>query len=153
MPKRMSAGSVRRTYQFIEAHRHQYAVQVMCEVLEITASGYYKWRENPISNRAREDERLLRLIRASFVAVMASMEQRACVWICGRLARPVASIESSGSCGRTDCVRYTAIERAAYQLASLRGGSWVGRLARRFIASSYSMPSSWPYVEGDRAVR
>lgn len=68
MPKRMSATRVRRAYQFIEAHRHQYPVQVMCRVLEVAASGYYEWLQNPISNRAKEDARLLRLIRASFIA-------------------------------------------------------------------------------------
>jgi hypothetical protein len=31
-------------------------------------SGYYDWLKQPMSNRAQEDARLLRLIRASFVA-------------------------------------------------------------------------------------
>lgn len=68
MSKRTSVGRVRRAYQFIEAHRRQYPIQVMCQVLEVAPSGYYEWLQNPISNRAREDARLLRLIRASFVA-------------------------------------------------------------------------------------
>ncbi len=68
MSKRMSAGRVRRAYQFIEAHRRDFPVQTMCQVLEVAPSGYYEWLLNPISNRAKEDARLLRLIRASFVA-------------------------------------------------------------------------------------
>jgi putative transposase len=68
MSKRMSAGRVRKAYQFIEAHRREYPVQTMCRVLEVAPSGYYEWLQNPISNRARENARLLRLIRASFVA-------------------------------------------------------------------------------------
>ncbi len=36
--------------------------------LEVAPSGYYEWLHNPISNRAKEDARLLRLIRASFIA-------------------------------------------------------------------------------------
>ena len=40
----------------------------MCRVLEVAPSGYYDWLQQPISNRAQEDARLLRLIRASFVA-------------------------------------------------------------------------------------
>jgi putative transposase len=40
----------------------------MCQVLEVAPSGYYEWLLNPVSNRAIEDARLLRLIRASFVA-------------------------------------------------------------------------------------
>lgn len=68
MSERKSAGRVRRAYQFIEAHRRQYPIQTMCKVLEVAPSGYYEWLQNPISSRAKEDARLLRLIRASFVA-------------------------------------------------------------------------------------
>ena len=68
MSKRMSAGRVRRAYEFIEAHRQQYPVQLMCKVLDVAPSGYYEWLHNPISNRVKEDARLLRLIRASFIA-------------------------------------------------------------------------------------
>lgn len=68
MSNRSSAGKVRRTYQFIEDHKHQYSVQAMCQVLEVAPSGYYEWLQQPVNNRAKEDARLLRLIRASFVA-------------------------------------------------------------------------------------
>jgi putative transposase len=40
----------------------------MCKILEVAQCGYYQWLQQPISKRAREDARLLRLIRASFVA-------------------------------------------------------------------------------------
>jgi putative transposase len=40
----------------------------MCRVLGVAPSGYYDWLKQPISNRAQEDARLLRLIRASFIA-------------------------------------------------------------------------------------
>ena len=61
-------GRVRATYAFIKAHRDQYSLQMMCRVLDVAPSGYYEWLQQPISNRAQEDARLLRLIRASFVA-------------------------------------------------------------------------------------
>jgi putative transposase len=41
---------------------------MMCRVLGVAPSGYYAWLQQPLSNRAQEDARLLRLIRASFVA-------------------------------------------------------------------------------------
>jgi len=63
-----SARKVRRFYQFIELHQEQYAVKTMCRLLNVTRSGYYAWLNEPISNRAQEDARLLRLIRASFLA-------------------------------------------------------------------------------------
>ena len=59
---------VRATYDFIRAHRDQYDVRAMCRILGVAPSGYYKWLQHPISNHAQEDARLLRLIRASFMA-------------------------------------------------------------------------------------
>jgi putative transposase len=37
-------------------------------VLDVAPSGYDAWLQQPLSNRAQEDARVLRLIRASFVA-------------------------------------------------------------------------------------
>ncbi len=64
----LSKGRVRQSYEFIKANSRQYSVQAMCRILEVAPSGYYEWLQHPISNRAKEDARLLRLIRASFVA-------------------------------------------------------------------------------------
>jgi putative transposase len=66
MSTKLSAGRVRATYDFIKANKHQFSVQTMCRVLGVAPSGYYAWLLQPISNRAQEDARLLRLIRASF---------------------------------------------------------------------------------------
>ena len=68
MSAKVNARRVRQAYLFIEKHRKQFSVQQMCRVLEVAPSGYYEWLKNPISNRAQEDGRLLRLIRASFNA-------------------------------------------------------------------------------------
>jgi putative transposase len=43
-------------------------VQAVCRVLGVAPSAYYDWIKEPLSNRAREDARLLCLIRASFIA-------------------------------------------------------------------------------------
>ena len=63
MSTKPSTGRVRSAYQFIKAHRDQYSVQMMCRVLGVAPSGYCDWLLQPISNRAQEDARLLRLIR------------------------------------------------------------------------------------------
>ena len=68
MSKQLSAGRVRTTYAFIKAHRGEFSVQALCRVLDVAPSGYYAWLQQPLSNRAQEDARLLRLIRASFAA-------------------------------------------------------------------------------------
>src|SRR5574341_385165 len=68
MSSHTSTKRVRAIYEFIKAHRHEYSVQMMCRTLEVAPSGYYAWLLQPVSNRGQEDARLLRLIRASFVA-------------------------------------------------------------------------------------
>jgi putative transposase len=40
----------------------------MCRVLRASRSGFYAWLHKPLSDRAIEDQRLLPLIRASYVA-------------------------------------------------------------------------------------
>jgi len=68
MSAKLSTGRVRQVYRFIEAHRRQYSIEAMCKILEVAQSGYHEWLQQPISKRAQEDARLLRLIRASVVA-------------------------------------------------------------------------------------
>lgn len=51
---------VRTIYGFIKANRGQYSVQLMCRVLEVAPSGYYAWLQQPLSNHAQADARLLR---------------------------------------------------------------------------------------------
>ncbi len=68
MSTNLSAGRVRSTYEFIKSQRAKYSVQALCRVLNVAPSGYYEWLKQPLSNRAQEDARLLRLIRASYTA-------------------------------------------------------------------------------------
>jgi putative transposase len=68
MSTKTSVGRVRQKHKFIELHERQHPVQALCKVLGIAPSGYYAWLKRPISDRAIEDARLLRLIRKSFVA-------------------------------------------------------------------------------------
>ena len=55
-------------YRFINEHRREHAVQLMCRVLEVSPIGFYEWLNRPLSDRAIEDERLLALIRSSYTA-------------------------------------------------------------------------------------
>jgi putative transposase len=50
-------------YRFIEAHQAAFAIARMCEVLGVSRSGYYAWRDRQPSPRAQDDERLATLIR------------------------------------------------------------------------------------------
>jgi hypothetical protein len=64
MSTKPPARRVRKTYQFIETQQHQHSVRVMCRLIGVAPSGYYAWLAPPVSNRAQEDARLLRLIPA-----------------------------------------------------------------------------------------
>jgi len=59
---------VRRIYEFIKSNQHKYDTRMMCRLMGVARSGYYAWLKKPESDRAIEDKRLLRLIRASFAA-------------------------------------------------------------------------------------
>lgn len=67
MPKKKEVSEVRRKYEFIKSMQGEHNVRMMCRLLDVAASGYYAWLKTPVSNHAREDARLLRLIRASFM--------------------------------------------------------------------------------------
>lgn len=47
MSTRLSAGRVPAIYGFIKAHQHQFSVEMMCRLLEVTRSGYYEWLKEP----------------------------------------------------------------------------------------------------------
>ena len=68
MSSRSKGGGTRRIYKFIEAHSEEYDIKTMCRVLDVARAGYYAWLRKPLSDRAIEDARLLRLIRASYNA-------------------------------------------------------------------------------------
>jgi putative transposase len=62
MSTKLSAARTRSTYEFIKANRDAFSVHMMCRLLDVAASGYYAWLKQPVSNRAQEDARLLRLM-------------------------------------------------------------------------------------------
>ena len=56
------------SYAFIHDHVADYPIQVMCEVLGVSRSGYYDWVSRPESARAAADRALAAEIRASHQA-------------------------------------------------------------------------------------
>jgi len=49
-------------------HRDEFRVRTMCHVLRLHPSGFYAWLKRPVSDRAKEDQRLLTQIRTCYVA-------------------------------------------------------------------------------------
>jgi putative transposase len=54
-------------FQFVAEHQHEYPVRLMCQVLEISVSGYYAWCKRPVSTHQREDARLSAEIQTIFL--------------------------------------------------------------------------------------
>ena len=50
-------------YAFIQSHRKHFKITRMCDVLGVSSSGYYDWRDRPESARSRENRRLTMKIR------------------------------------------------------------------------------------------
>lgn len=55
-------------FGFIAKHRAVWPVRVLCEVLDVSASGFYEWRGRQPSKRAVANDKLIGLIRQSFEA-------------------------------------------------------------------------------------
>jgi len=58
------------TFRFIEEHRAQWPVRLLCDTLEVSTAGYYAWRRRPRSARRRRDA-LVAEIRAIHAEVKA----------------------------------------------------------------------------------
>ena len=50
-------------FEFIDKHRQQYPVELMCRVLDVSRSGYYAWRGRVPSKRKMANDKLLPLVR------------------------------------------------------------------------------------------
>ena len=51
-------------YRFIQAHRNEFRVWLMCRVLGVSRGGFYLWLKRPESRRSVENGRLVEAIRA-----------------------------------------------------------------------------------------
>jgi hypothetical protein len=56
-------------FRFIEDHRADYPVRVMCGVLDVSPAGYYAWRSRPDSRRYAANRDLLGHIAADLIEV------------------------------------------------------------------------------------
>lgn len=86
-------------YRFINEHRHQYAIATLCRVLQVARARFYQWLHKPVSDRERENGRLLGLIRDSYAASRGVYGAR----------RVFADLREAGeSCGKAPCRRIDA---------------------------------------------
>lgn len=59
-------------YQFIRDYAAVYPITVLCQTLQVTRSGYYAWRQRPVSIRTLANAQLLEQIRAAHRASHAT---------------------------------------------------------------------------------
>jgi transposase InsO family protein len=59
------------TFRFIQEHCGQWPVRLLCETLEVSAAGYYAWRQRPTSARQQRRDALVVEIRAIHAEVKA----------------------------------------------------------------------------------
>ena len=50
-------------FAWMDEHRRQFEVELMCQVLEVSRSGYYAWRDRPASVRATRRQAVIEQIR------------------------------------------------------------------------------------------
>ncbi len=54
-------------YAFMKAHEAQHSVRRMCRVMQVHPSGYYAWKAEPESARAKDDQRLAGLLKQAWL--------------------------------------------------------------------------------------
>jgi len=52
----------------VEAYRKDYPITVLCETLGVSLSGYYAWKNRPLSQHQREDSQLAERMQVAYHA-------------------------------------------------------------------------------------
>ncbi|MCZ8221458.1 MAG: IS3 family transposase [Acidovorax sp.] len=65
--RRVLCQAVRVRYAFIQRHEREHSVRRMCKVMQVHPSGYYAWKAAPQSLRAKDDQRLLGLLKQAWL--------------------------------------------------------------------------------------
>lgn len=55
-------------YRFIKNHEYLFPIEKMCKVLEVGSSGYFKWKNKPVSNRALMKNEITQQITSIYFA-------------------------------------------------------------------------------------
>ena len=85
-------------FRLIEDQREAFPVRVMCDVMGVSAAGYYAWRGRPESPRKAANRALLTEIRESIWPIVADMAYPGSMRPCAAWGTRQAVAASSASC-------------------------------------------------------
>jgi putative transposase len=122
-------------YRFIEAEKQRHAVSLLCRVLEVSRAAYYRWKANPVSDRAAANLVLLRKIRKAHTEsggtygsprIYAELQDQGVKASRGRIARLMAASDIVGVRGR---------RRIRTTIAAKKPAPFADLVKRRFKAA------------------
>ena len=122
-------------YAFIKRHEGEYSIRRLCKVMAVHPSGYYAWKAQPMSLRAKDDQRLLGLLKHAWLESGGVYGYR-------KLTMDMRDLGES--CGKHRVARLLKIEGLRSQTgykrrAGMRGGKPAivapNHLQRRFAAA------------------
>jgi len=122
-------------YAFIERHEREHSVRRMCQVMKVHPSGYYAWKAEPASPRAKDDRRLLGLLKHAWLESGGVYGYRKLTLDMRDLGESTASIAWPDYSSSKDCARRLAID-AVLACLGVSLPSW-----RRITCS---VSSRWP---------
>lgn len=64
----VSVGTTSEKFGFIELNGIEFGVRYLCQWFAVSLSGYYDWLKRPVSQRERDDQRLLAEVRSIYEA-------------------------------------------------------------------------------------
>lgn len=83
---------MRLKYAFIKQRAGDYSIRRLCLTLKVHPSGYYAWLSEPQSARAKDDQRLLGLIKHSWLRAAEFMAIAKSMTTCARSVKIVVGI-------------------------------------------------------------
>jgi putative transposase len=88
-------------FRIIEDQRETFPVRVLCDVMGVSAAGFYAWRGRPESPRKAANRALLAEIRRSIWHIAGAMAGRESMRPCAAWGTRRAVAGSRGSCAIT----------------------------------------------------
>jgi len=148
------------TYEFIDKQRQQFPVARLCSAFDVCESGYYAWRQRPVSARAKANQELLARIRAihahsrrTYGSPRVHAELRAQGFCCNR--KRVARLMRAHGLRAKMSKRYRGTTMSKHDLPvapnRLRREFWAERANEKWVGDITYIPTAegWLYLAAE----